>query len=102
MLAVRPQVAIEVLSELNFRRDHHVISLLAILPLGKIAELVAPAARVTRAIPLPMVADRYGPTGIYPPDPVAAELFNRLGTAIEATSADQSDAFCTATAAMAP
>jgi pyrroline-5-carboxylate reductase len=102
MLAIRPQVAVAVLSELKFRSDHHVISLMAIIPVGKVAELVAPAARVTRAVPLPMVADRCGPTGIYPPDPVATELFSRLGTAIEATSADQFDAFCTATATMAP
>jgi pyrroline-5-carboxylate reductase len=102
MLAVRPQVAGEVLSELKFRPDHHVMSLMAITPLHKLAALVAPATKVTRAIPLPLVAERRGPTVIYPPDPVAAELFNRLGAAIEATSADQFDAFSTATATMAP
>lgn len=102
MLAVRPQVAAEVLSELAFRPGHHVISLMAITPLNKVAELVAPATRVTRAIPIPIVADRRGPTAIYPPDPVAAEIFNRLGTAVEATSADQFIAFSAATATMAP
>ena len=102
VLAVRPQVADEVLPKLKFRSDHHVISLMAILPVPRVAALVAPAGRVTRAVPIPIVADRCGPTAIYPPDPVAAELFNRLGTAIEATSADQFDAFCTATATMAP
>ncbi|HEV8392064.1 MAG TPA: pyrroline-5-carboxylate reductase [Dongiaceae bacterium] len=102
MLAVRPQVAVEVLSELKFRADHHVISLMAITPLEKVRALVAPAAKVTRAIPIPIVADRCGPTAIYPPDPVAAALFDRLGTAIEATSADQFSAFSAATATMAP
>jgi pyrroline-5-carboxylate reductase len=102
MLAVRPQVATEVLSEIKFRPDHHVISLMAITPLQKVAALVAPATKVTRAIPLPLVADRCGPTAIYPPDPTAAEIFSRLGTTIEATSADQFDAFSTATATMAP
>src|SRR5262245_12682027 len=42
MLAVRPQVAAEVLSELRFRPDHHVVSLMAIIVLDKVAELVAP------------------------------------------------------------
>jgi pyrroline-5-carboxylate reductase len=102
MLAVRPQVATEVLSELKFRADHRIISLMAITPLNKVAELVAPATKVTRAIPIPIVADRCGPTAIYPADPVAAVIFNRLGTAIEATSADQFIAFSTATATMAP
>lgn len=102
MLAVRPQVAAEVLSEVRFRPDHHVISLMAIVPLKNVAALVAPAAKVTRAIPLPIVAERRGPTVIYPPDPVAAAIFDRLGTTIEATSLDQFDAFSAATATMAP
>lgn len=102
MLAVRPQVVDEVLTGLRFRSDHRVISLMAITPLHKVAALVAPATRITRAVPIPIVADRRGPTPIYPPDPVAAEIFNRLGTAIEATSADQFSAYSAATATMAP
>src|SRR5262249_61737884 len=70
MLAVRPQVAAEVLSELRFRPDHHVVSLMAIITLDKVAEMVAPAGNATRAIPLPIVAERCGPTVIYPGDPV--------------------------------
>jgi pyrroline-5-carboxylate reductase len=102
VVAVRPQVADEVLSQLKFRPDHHVISLMAIIPLEKVAAMVAPARKIVRAIPLPMVADRCGPTPIYPPDPLAAALFNRLGTVIEAKSAEQFSAFSAATATMAP
>ncbi|MGH6890783.1 MAG: pyrroline-5-carboxylate reductase dimerization domain-containing protein, partial [Dongiaceae bacterium] len=92
----------EVLSALKFRREHHVISLLAITPLEKVAALVAPAAKVVRAIPMPMAANRCCPTVIYPPDPLAAALFNRLGTAVEVANAEQFDAFSTATATMSP
>lgn len=102
MLAIRPQVGTEVLSELKFRADHHVISLMAITPLEAVRAMVAPARSVTRAVPLPLVADRCGPTPIFPPESVAAEIFNRLGTAIEATSADQFMAFSASTATMAP
>jgi pyrroline-5-carboxylate reductase len=102
MLAIRPQVADEVLPALKFRPDHHVISLMAIIPLDKIAVLVAPARKIVRAIPLPLVADRCGPTPVYPPDPVAAALFNRLGTVIEAKSSEQFSAFSAATATMSP
>ena len=102
MLAVRPQVATEVLSELKFRADHHVISLMAIMPLEQVRGMVAPASKVTRAIPLPTVADRRGPTVIFPPDPGAVAIFDRLGTTIAATSADQFGAFSAATATMAP
>jgi pyrroline-5-carboxylate reductase len=101
MLAVRPQVGTQVLSELKFRADHHVISLMAIIPLEQVRAMVAPARTVTRTVPLPLVADRCGPTPIFPPDPVAAGIFNRIGTAIEATSADQFSAYCAATATMA-
>jgi pyrroline-5-carboxylate reductase len=102
MLAVRPQVADEVLSALKFRTDHRIISLMAITPLEQVRTMVAPAHTVTRAVPLPLVADRCGPTPIFPPDPVAAGIFNRLGAVIEATSADQFIAFSAATATMAP
>ncbi len=102
IIAVRPQIADEVLPALKFRRDHHVISLMAIIPLEKVAALAAPATKVARAIPLPMVADRCGPTPIYPHDPVAIALFNRIGTAIVAKNADQFSAFSAATATMAP
>ena len=102
MLAIRPQVGTGVLSELRFRADHDVISLMAITPLEQVRAMVAPARTVTRAIPLPLVADRCGPTPIFPPDQTAASIFNRLGTAIEATSVDQFIAFSTATATMAP
>lgn len=102
MLAVRPQVAAEVLCELKFRADHQVISLMAITPLEQVRAMVVPARTVTRAVPLPLVADRCGPTPIYPPDQVTAGIFNRIGTAIEATSADQFSAFCASTATMAP
>jgi pyrroline-5-carboxylate reductase len=102
ILAVRPQVAAEVLSGLKFRPDHHVISLMALTSLPRVAALVAPAGSVTRAIPLPIVADRRGPTVIYPADPVAAQIFDRLGTTIDANNAEQFDAFSAATATMAP
>jgi len=102
MLAVRPQVATEVLSELNFRADHHVISLMAITPLDQVRTMVSPTRTVTRAIPLPLVADLCGPTPIFPPDQIAAGIFNRIGTAIEVTNAEQFSAFSTATATMSP
>jgi pyrroline-5-carboxylate reductase len=91
-----------VLSALKFRPDHHVISLMGIVPLEKVAAMVAPARKVVRTIPLPLVADRCGPTPIYPPDPVAATIFDRLGTVIEVEKADQFSAFSAATATMAP
>jgi len=101
VLAVRPQVAANVISELRFRPDHRVISLISTFSLANISAFVAPATKVTRAVPLPSVAHRQGPTAIYPPDRLVADLFGRLGTAIEVETENEFDALSTATATIA-
>jgi pyrroline-5-carboxylate reductase len=101
MLAVRPQVAREVIPPLRFRPDHHVISLIATLSLETLGDLVAPAQSITKAVPLPAVALGRGATAIYPPDPVAAGLFGRTGTAIQVDDPAMFDMLTAATATMA-
>jgi pyrroline-5-carboxylate reductase len=101
ILAIRPQIARAVLQELSFRRDHHVISLIATAKLATLIELVSPATAVAKAVPLPAVAFGQGPTAIFPSDPVAAELFNRIGSAIEVDRPEIFDALTAATATMA-
>ena len=101
MLAVRPQIAHDVLSGLRFRPDHRIISLIATLSREKIAALVSPAERVTKALPMPMVAQRQGPTIIYPPDPDVVAFFGRLGKAIAVADVGEFDALSVATATFA-
>lgn len=98
LIAVRPQVVEEVLAALRFRPDHHVLSLVAAFSKDSIAALVHPAARIACAVPLPTVASRIGPTAIYPPDPVAESLFDRLGIAIAVASEREFQAICACTA----
>jgi pyrroline-5-carboxylate reductase len=100
-LAVRPQVARDTLSSLRFRPDHRVISLIATFSREQIAGLVAPASRITRAVPLPTVAAHLGPTAIFPSDPVAKEIFDRMGFAVEVSTEHELRALQTATAEMA-
>jgi pyrroline-5-carboxylate reductase len=90
-----------VLSELRFRRNHHVVSLIATLPHAEMASLVTPAERVTKALPIPMVAHRQGATIIFPPDPGTAALFGRLGTVIEVDDPAEFAALSVATATFA-
>lgn len=52
-------------------------------------------------MPLPTVAQRLGPTAIFPPDGVARKLFDRLGVAIEIESEREFLALWASTAAMA-
>jgi pyrroline-5-carboxylate reductase len=100
VLAVRPQIASGVLSELRFRPDHQVVSLVATFPLERIRCVASPATLVTRAVPLPSVALRQGPTVIHPPSQPIKALFDILGTAIELADESEFDAFATATATM--
>jgi len=101
VIAVRPQVARDVLSELHFRPDHQVVSLVSALSLRSVSEIVAPAVRVTRAVPLPSTAKRLSPTGIYPPEPAARDLFAALGTVFAVESESEFDAMCAVTATIA-
>lgn len=101
MLAVRPQVAREVLSELRFRRDHEIVSLIATVSHEEVAALVAPARRVTKALPMPMIALRQGATILCPPDPGMAAFFGRLGGVIEVDDVAEFDALSVVTATFA-
>jgi len=82
ILAVRPQVAREILSPLRFRADHRILSLIAIHPLAKLAPLVAPATRINRALPLPPVARHLGPIALSPPDRELETWLATVGTVV--------------------
>lgn len=101
MLAVRPQLAADVLPDLTFRTDHVVISLMATISLEQVEALVAPARQVVKALPMPMVAKRIAPTIVYPPAPIAEEIFGRLGKVIPVNDAAEFDALSVVTAAFA-
>jgi len=101
ILALPPKTAPGIIAALRFRADHRTISVISGFPMKAIAAVVAPATGIARAVPLPSVAERAGPTAIYPPDPTAAALFDSLGTTIPVESEDHFEAFCTVTAAIA-
>jgi len=101
MLAVRPQVAHEVLSGLRFRPDHEVVSLIATVSAGEISALVAPARRVTKALPMPMIALHQGSTILCPPNPGMAAFFGRMGGVIEVDDPAEFDALSVVTATFA-
>jgi len=101
VIAVRPQVAEEVLSALRFSSTQVVISLVAGFAAQRIADLVSPAGRVWRAVPLPSVAERRSPIAVYPPEGAAAELFAPLGKVYGVEAEAHLNAFGAATATMA-
>jgi pyrroline-5-carboxylate reductase len=101
VVAVRPQIAEAVLSDLHFREDHTIISLVSGYSVQRLSALVAPATRISRAVPLPSAARRRSPTAIYPRDAIAVELFTQVGAAFAVDSEHDFDVFCVATATMA-
>jgi pyrroline-5-carboxylate reductase len=81
VIALRPEDGRTVLPTLDFRPGQPVISLLAGVSIDELAELVAPATDLARAIPLPPVARRTGVTPVHPATEAATALFDRLGGA---------------------
>ncbi|ATU95094.1 pyrroline-5-carboxylate reductase [Phyllobacterium zundukense] len=100
VLAVRPQVAEEVIRELRFRPDQRVISVIAATPIDRLREWIGLDLSITRAIPLPFVAARRGVTPIFPPNAEAAELFNKLGTAVPCHTIEEFDLLAVGSALM--
>lgn len=100
-LAVVPQIAAEVLGELEFGSRHHVISFMAGVSLDQLRGLVRTNGKLARAVPLPAVAEGKGSTAICPADEVAKAIFAALGEAVEVDSEDRFDALSAVTATMA-
>ena len=99
-LAVRPQVAQQVLSELDLSAQHHVFSFIATWSRQRVAALMPHVANIVRLAPLPMVARRMGPTVIFPNDSIAMELFGPLGAAIPVDDETAFDALLASTSLM--
>ncbi|KQV41206.1 pyrroline-5-carboxylate reductase [Rhizobium sp. Root1204] len=100
ILAIRPQIAEEVLTGLTFRSGQSVISVVAATERQSLLQWIGADVHLVQAIPLPFVADRQGVTALYPPDEAAAELFDTLGRAIQCNSVKEYDLLAAASALM--
>jgi pyrroline-5-carboxylate reductase len=101
VVAVRPQVGRDVLDELSFRAGHVVLSVMAGVQLEQLREWVAPTERLVRVIPLPSAARGRSLTTIFPDDPVARDLFGRVGEVLVPSDEATFDALSAATATFA-
>jgi pyrroline-5-carboxylate reductase len=100
VLAIRPQVAEEVVCALRFRPGQKVLSLVAATPVDVIRGWIGQDLPVIRAIPLPFVADRRCVTPILPPDAEVAALFDRLGQTVECRTQEEFDLLAVGSALM--
>lgn len=77
-----------------------VLSLVAATKTETIRNWIGADLPVTRAIPLPFVANRRGVTPIFPPDPAVAALFDRLGTSVTCATQEEFDLLAVGSALM--
>jgi pyrroline-5-carboxylate reductase len=99
-LAVRPQVAADVLGALKFRADQRIVSLIAAFDVARLRALVAPVTAIARATPMPAVAQRLGPLTLYPPIPEIARLLEGLGQLVQLENESELDALWAVTGLM--
>ncbi|MBL09134.1 MAG: pyrroline-5-carboxylate reductase [Acidiferrobacteraceae bacterium] len=102
ILAVRPQVAQQVLRPLEFKVNQKILSFIATLPAKDLANLIKPASDIIQAVPLPTVAQRLGPIAVYPPDIEVTKLMSKIGSVIEVKNNESFLALWSVTALMAP
>lgn len=100
-LAVRPQIAAEVLQSLKFRDGQSVISLVAGMQVSTISDLIKTRVDITRAIPLPSVEQRACVTPIMPPSAEASEIFDALGSTIQISDPGIFEGYVAGSAVMA-
>ena len=99
-LAIRPDVAEEVVRALSFRTGQCVVSLIAAVDHATLAGWIGAPVRIVRAVPLPFVARRSGVTAVFPADAEVEALFARLGAAVPCASIEEYDLLATASALM--
>jgi pyrroline-5-carboxylate reductase len=100
-LAVRPQIATEVLRPLRFRQETCAVSLIAGYGVDKVRAVLRQApADIVRAVPLLMVARAASQTITYPSDPRIAKIFEVIGGALGVESEAQFDTLLAISASM--
>jgi len=99
-IALRPQIAEEVIKELRFRRHQQIVSLVAGLSIERLSHLVSPAKEIYRLIPLPANANRRGAITLYPPSEHLAELLTGIGRLVQVDDERELDMLWASTSLM--
>ena len=100
-LAVTPKVGHSILKNLNFRRDHKIISFISTINLKNLKKYTK-NKNITRVIPMPFIGIKKGPIIICPKDKKVKNFFYKLGKVIEIKNENISKNFWTASSFMAP
>jgi pyrroline-5-carboxylate reductase len=88
-IALKPDVYRDIITDLEFRHDHIVVSLIPYTRKDILSELVKPAKSVSRAIPLPTVVNHNCPIPVFSPVQHVMEIFSAIGQPIVLEDEDQ-------------
>ena len=99
-LAVLPQQAEQILYPLQFGDLAHIVSLIATIPIERLRGWTSQNAPLSRAVPLPIVANHNGITTVFPPSQIVQDLFGHLGKVVPIETIEAFDAFVVASATM--
>ena len=102
ILALPPAQGETILRGLRFRPEHKVINLLADKSLEQIASWIGTTAFLAHMVPLPFVAQHFGPIVIYPQSEELCRLMSPLGQVVEVNSPHEVHVLQAITALMAP
>lgn len=101
-LAVRPPVFEEIVSDLEFREDHSVVSVIPFTTLEIIQKNVSPATNISRATPLPTVTTHVCPIPVYKPSAILMKVLNAIGQPFEIESEEELHTIWTLTCLISP
>lgn len=95
-LAIRPQIAEDVLRPLHFAPGKTVASLIATIPIPTLTHWIGQDIEIARAVPLPFVSELNGVTVVYPRSNILTEIFSAIGAVVTCETIDEFDAFAVA------
>ena len=101
-IALPPASAKNILSELNFRSTHKVVSFIPFLKHEELSELVSPAIEISRAIPLPTVEKHNCPIPVFNADLTILKILESLGEPLPVESETELHTLWTLTGLIAP
>lgn len=101
-LALRPEIALDVLPQLDFREDQKIVSLIAVTPISLIKRWIGELHHVVRAVPLPTVAQHEGLVILYPDDPEIGDMLKSIGSLVVVSSEREVGLLASVTSLISP
>lgn len=101
-LALQPSQAAEILSDLHFREDQTVVSLIPLIRQTDLSRIVSPAGNVCRAIPLPTVVNHNCPIPVFNATDKVINIFKNIGQPLIVDNENQLHTLWTLTCLITP